>query len=48
VREILSSSHPEIDDYHMEHPAISGQLKMPLSWVFLKAESEMLIPLIRK
>jgi hypothetical protein len=48
---VLTSLHPEIDDFWMEHSAFSGQRSAKNAVImrfFLKAESEMLIALIRK
>jgi hypothetical protein len=48
---ILISLHPEIGDFWMKHSAFSGQRSAKDSVImrfFLKAESEMLIALIRK
>jgi hypothetical protein len=48
---LLVSLHPEIDDFRMEHSAISTQQSakdLVIMRFFLKAESEMLIALIRK
>jgi hypothetical protein len=47
----LGSLHPEIDDFRMKHSAISDQPSakdVVIMRFFLKAESEMLIALIRK
>jgi hypothetical protein len=51
VKPSLASSHPEIDDFRMEHSAISTQQSgkdVVIMRFFLKAESEMLIALLRK
>jgi hypothetical protein len=48
---LLVSSHPEIDDFRMEHSAVSVQQSakhVVIMRFFLKAESETLIALIRK
>jgi hypothetical protein len=51
IRYQLTSPHPEIDDFRMDHSAFSGQQSakdVVFMRFFLKAESEMLIALIKK